>query len=145
MEKIKIPGPPLPEIQLGQPEVFRQNKAKAPKHTAAVTTEDGSVPEIQEPCSYYSCPSEHRWPIKFRLVGCPGCQAGIISVKMDLCPFCNEPPINAHYRIDISTEQIGHVPACLGIKNDAQQTLITIPVEDFSKESVLGQGVADTK
>lgn len=52
------------------------------------------------PCNWNECLGGHRWPVSIVTTKCPGCGADTIAVKMENCPFCNEPASRRSLRVD---------------------------------------------
>lgn len=69
-----------------------------------------------EPCSWNQCTAGHRWPVTMMAPQCGGCGANGIALKLESCPFCNEPAAVTTLRVDIVPVGAGYIPRCRGAK-----------------------------
>ena len=53
-----------------------------------------------ELCSWNLCSSGHKWKPTVAITDCPGCQGPILLVRMENCPYCNEPVEKFSLRAD---------------------------------------------
>src|SRR5436190_878724 len=66
-----------------------------------------------QPCSWAQCAAGHQWVPTLALVPCEGCKAQALMVKMENCPFCNEPTTKVGLRTD-------HIPSGAGVAKRCQ-------------------------
>lgn len=66
-------------------------------------------------CSYFVCGAGHLWTPRLGIADC-GCQARqpVVAAQFTNCPVCNEPPVRARIRVDITTMAIGVPRLCAG-------------------------------
>jgi hypothetical protein len=75
----------------------------------------GPEPKHFEECTGNECSAGHRWPLAIQLGGCPGCKQGVIGVRQENCPYCNEPSVKLRIRVDHLPSRGGQfVGACQG-------------------------------
>lgn len=55
---------------------------------------------VSTPCSYQECVNGHRWTPQIAIVGCNGCHAPSLALRMVNCPICNEPVVKTTLRVD---------------------------------------------
>lgn len=80
-------------------------------------------------CSTLRCSKGHLWLPKLAIGTCPGCKAPVLAVKMESCPFCNEPSIQASIRCDHFSRNEYVQPLCQGANTTAEITMLDFPLE----------------
>ena len=65
-------------------------------------------------CSWNQCTRGHQWMPVMALAKCPGCGAQALMVKMQNCPFCNEPATKMSLRSDYLASAAGVPQRCKG-------------------------------
>jgi hypothetical protein len=67
-------------------------------------------------CTFNECGKGHQWVPTVVLAKCPSCQAPGLMVKMENCPYCNEPVEKMTFRSDHVPPGAGVAPRCIGAK-----------------------------
>ena len=65
-------------------------------------------------CSWNQCTQGHQWTPVMALAKCGGCGAQALMVKMQNCPFCNEPATKMSLRSDYLASAAGVPQRCKG-------------------------------
>lgn len=92
----------------------------------------------QEPtpsaCSAAVCTQGHEWQMVMQLAPCPGCKSGLLALKMDNCPRCNEPAASLRLRTDHLPRGGNIVPLCKGSATLAETHTIHVDFGHYRKE-----------
>jgi hypothetical protein len=67
-------------------------------------------------CSWNECLNGHKWKPAVIAVECPECKSPSIMVRMENCPFCNEPTKKISLRSDHIPRGAGVSKRCSGEK-----------------------------
>ena len=67
-----------------------------------------------KPCSGSLCKNGHTWKPTLALARCEGCGGDVLLVKLENCPFCNEPSVRFGVRVDFIPTGAGVAKRCLG-------------------------------
>ncbi len=66
-------------------------------------------------CSTNSCPNGHEWAIQVGIAKCRGCESPVLTVRMQNCPFCNEPASATNMRTDwLAAGMVAGAAICKG-------------------------------
>jgi|SRR5580700_1300992 hypothetical protein len=65
-------------------------------------------------CSWCECLGGHRWAATLVVVPCGGCKCGVVALKKENCPYCNEPVSKISLRSDHLPKGGGMAQRCLG-------------------------------
>jgi hypothetical protein len=68
------------------------------------------------PCTWNECTKGHRWAPAVAVAKCEGCQSPVIAVRMENCPWCNEPNSKISLRSDYVPRGGGIGQRCKGAK-----------------------------
>lgn len=81
-------------------------------------TKEGVFPPTPsyELCSYNECLNGHRWLATMAVAPCPTCKGGVLAVKKENCPYCNEPTKRMSLRSDYIPAGGGIVPRCQNVQ-----------------------------
>lgn len=95
-------------------------------------TENPSGPEFVEApqregwCSENVCSKGHKWIPTVGIAKCPGCQAPVLMVLMENCPWCAEPVEGLKLRTDHAARGLGVAMACKGQLGSAEMGVIEL-------------------
>jgi hypothetical protein len=69
-----------------------------------------------QPCTWNECLKGHRWPPAAAIAKCEGCGGPVLAIRMENCPFCNEPNTRVSLRSDYIPRGAGIGQRCKGAK-----------------------------
>lgn len=65
-------------------------------------------------CSVNRCSNGHEWGIQVGIAKCRGCDSPVLAIRMQNCPFCNEPASASILRTDWLAPGMGVAATCRG-------------------------------
>ena len=80
-------------------------------------------------CTWSECIRGHRWVPVMALVKCSGCEGPSLMVKMQNCPYCNEPVARMSLRSDHLPSGQGVAKRCKGEKPAGESITIEMKRE----------------
>lgn len=78
-------------------------------------------------CSTNSCANGHEWAVQVGVAKCRGCESPVLTIRMQNCPYCNEPATATTMRTDwLALGMPAGAGVCKGEKTHGDSGLIRI-------------------